>query len=116
MNSNSAWSDLIEIGVTQGVSLKYRYTKKLVEIVYEGTLVNGTVYGAGTIGYRFPAMPSEFLPSINFRHGIFCPKNNNNLCIRIYPYVLNNWSISSESVSLTAAGEYVFGSFIYARR
>ena len=85
-------------------------------MIYEGTLVNGTNYGAGTVGYNYPAMPSEFLPSFNIRHGIFCPRNNHALCIRIYPYATSNWSISSESADHKAVGEYVFGSFIYSRR
>lgn len=116
MNSNLEWSDVIKIGVSQGITLSYKYTDRLVEIIYEGTIVGGINYGAGTVGYTFPAMPSEFLPAFNIRHGIFSPLNNHALCLRIYPYSTSNWSLSSESVNHKAVSEYVFGSFIYSRR
>lgn len=116
MNSNLEWSDTIEIGSSQGITLSYKYTDRLVEIIYEGTIVGGTNYGAGSVGYTFPAMPSDFLPAFNIRHSIFSPLNNHALCIRIYPYATSNWSVSSESANHKAVSEYVFGSFIYSRR
>lgn len=116
LNGKLEWSNIIKIGASQGITLSYKYTDRLVEIIYEGTIVGGINYGAGTVGYTFPAMPSDFLPLHNFRHGIFSPLNNHALCLRIYPYSTSNWSISSESVDHKAVSEYVFGSFIYSRR
>lgn len=113
---NDMWSNLQTVGSQQGITLKYKYTKSLVEIIYEGTLTKDVTYGAGTIGYSFPEMPEEYLPPLNLREPIFCPSNNNALCLRIFPYSTKQWSISSESKTHKSVSEYLFGSFIYSRR
>ena len=86
LNGNMNWSDAITLGSTYGIEMKYRYNKYFVEIQYGGTLPDGVGFGAGTNGYEFPSMPEEFLPASNIRQPIFCPGNENKLCIRIYPW------------------------------
>lgn len=116
LNGNMNWSDAITLGSTYGIEMKYRYNKCFVEIQYGGTLPSGVGFGAGTNGYEFPSMPEEFLPGSNIRQPIFCPGNGNKLCIRIYPWATDKWSIAPGSVGLTSTSEYIAGTFIYTRR
>ena len=116
LNGNMNWSDAITLGSTCGIEMKYRYNKYFVEIQYGGTLPSGVGFGAGTNGYEFPSMPEEFLPGSNIRQPIFCPGNGNKLCIRIYPWATDKWSIAPGSVGITSVQEYIAGTFVYARR
>lgn len=116
LNGNMNWSDAITLGSTYGIEMKYRYNAKFVEIQYGGTLPDGVGFGAGTNGYEFPSMPEEFLPGSNIRQPIFCPGNGNKLCIRIYPWATDKWSIAPGSMGLTSVPEYIAGTFVYARR
>lgn len=116
LNGNMNWSDAITLGSTYGIEMKYRYNAKFVEIEYGGTLPGGVGFGAGTNGYEFPSMPEEFLPVSNIRQPIFCPGNGNKLCIRIYPWATDKWSIAPGSIELKSVQEYIAGTFVYARR
>ena len=116
LNGNMNWSDAITLGSTYGIEMKYRYNAKFVEIQYGGTLPDGVGFGEGTNGYEFPSMPEEFLPASNIRQPIFCPGNGNKLCIRIYPWATDKWSIAPGSMGLTSVPEYIAGTFVYARR
>ena len=110
------WSDAITLGSTYGIEMKYRYNKYFVEIQYGGTLPDGVGFDAGTNGYEFPPMPEEFLPASNIRQPIFCPGNGNKLCIRIYPWATDKWSIAPGSMGITSVPEYIAGTFVYTRR
>lgn len=116
LNGNMNWSDAITLGSTYGIEMKYRYNAKFVEIQYGGTLPDGVGFGANTNGYEFPPMPEEFLPGSNIRQPIFCPGNGNKLCIRIYPWATDKWSIAPGSVGFTSTPEYIAGTFAYSRR
>lgn len=116
LNGNMNWSDAITLGSTYGIEMKYRYNAKFVEIQYGGTLPDGVGFGGGTNGYEFPSMPEEFLPASNIRQPIFCPGNGNKLCIRIYPWATDKWSIAPGSVGLKSTPEYIAGTFVYSRR
>lgn len=116
LNGNMNWSDAIPLGSTYGIEMKYRYNKYFVEIQYGGTLPDGVGFGAGTNGYEFPSMPEEFLPASNIRQPIFCPGNENKLCIRIYPWDTDKWSIAPGSMGITSVPEYIAGTFVYSRR
>lgn len=116
LNENMNWSDIITLGSTYGIEMKYRYNKYFVEIQYGGTLPGDVGFGAGTNGYEFPSMPEEFLPVSNIRQPIFCPGNGNKLCIRIYPWATDKWSIAPGSTGLKSVQEYIAGTFVYARR
>ena len=66
-------------------------------------------------GYFFP-MELKSTKGASFSFEKEGSGNGNKLCIRIYPWATDKWSIAPGSMGVTSVQEYIAGTFVYTRR